>query len=68
LRDAYVLGLEPEIEAEWKKINEARKEKDDDEIEADTSLGEGSVYDKSSEEDKIKNKSQTTRTKQKTTA
>ncbi len=56
LRDGYVLGLEPEIEAEWKKFTETRKDKDDDEIEADTSEGEGSVYDKSSEEEEEKKK------------
>jgi hypothetical protein len=54
LRDAYVLGLAPDIEAQWNKFNETRKDKNDEDIEGDTSDGEGSMYDKSSEEEEIK--------------
>jgi hypothetical protein len=55
LRDGYVLGLAPEIEAQWKTLKETRKDKDveDRELnnEEDASDGEGSLYDASSEEE-----------------
>ncbi len=54
LRDGYVLGLAPEIEAEWKQFNKKGKDKVDEDKEGDTSSGEGSVYDKSSEEEEMR--------------
>jgi hypothetical protein len=54
LRDGFVLGLAPDIEAEWEKFKEKDKDKVDEDNESDTSSGEGSVYDKSSEEEEMK--------------
>jgi hypothetical protein len=54
LRDAFVLGLAPAIEVEWKKFNGKGKDKVDEDNEGDTSSGEGSVYDKSSEEEEMR--------------
>jgi hypothetical protein len=54
LRDGFVLGLAPDIEAEWKKFKDKGKDKVDEDNEGETSSGEGSVYDKSSEEEEIK--------------
>ncbi len=55
LRDGYVLGLGTEIETQWKKLKETRKEKDvedrDLQMEEVASDGEGSrLYGTSSEE------------------
>jgi hypothetical protein len=65
LRLAYVLGLSPEIEAEWKwKIYcENVKGKDVSDNDGETSEGGGSVYGKSSEEDEIKKNSKRSRKK-----
>ncbi len=54
LCDGFVLGLAPEIEAEWKKFNKKDKDKVDEDKEGDTSSGEESVYDKSSEEEEMR--------------
>ena len=55
LRDGYVLGLGTEIETEWTKLKETRKDEDVEEkvldLEEAASDGEGSLYASSSEEE-----------------
>ncbi len=61
LRDGYVLGLAPEIEARWKTLKEARGDKDveDRELnnEEEASDGEGILYAASSDEETCHRKS-----------
>jgi hypothetical protein len=66
LRDCYILALAPDIEAQWAAFNKTRTKKSIDEnlegsVEADSedqalSDGEGSLYDKCSDEDELQKK------------
>jgi hypothetical protein len=66
LRDCYILALAPQIEAQWAAFNKTNTKKTLDnneegsvEIQSDdhlTSDGEGSVYDKGSDEEELNKK------------